>query len=116
MPASGVVRVEQVNKTNDLLAADDAAAVVVPPPKNLSVLLVTVAHDDPYLERALAAQGLADEQVMSADDYEDKRPTNFDVVLFEPVHAGVGPVAGPADRQLHLVRVRPAQRQAARPP
>ena len=83
MPAAGVVRVEQVNKTNDLLAADDAAAVVVPPPKSLSVLLVTVAHDDPYLERALAAQGLANYQVMSADDYEDKRPTNFDVVLFD---------------------------------
>ncbi len=83
MPASGVVRVEQVNKGNDLLAADDAAAVVVPPPKALSVLLVTVAHDDPYLERAFAAQGLRNQQVMLAEDYEDKQPANFDVILFD---------------------------------
>ena len=78
-----MVRVEQVHKAGDLLAADDAAAVVVPPPKDLSVLLVTIAHDDPYLERALAAQGLRNLQTMVAEDYEDKQPTDFDVVIFD---------------------------------
>ncbi len=83
MPASGVVRVEQVNKHGDLLAADDAAAVVVPPPKDLSVLLVTVAHDDPYLERAFAAMSVLNKQTMLAEEYEDKQPANYDVVIFD---------------------------------
>ena len=85
MPTAGVVRVQQMNKGNDLLAADDAAAVVVPPPKALSVLLVTAAHDDPYLERAFAALGLANQRVMLDEEYEDKQPTNFDVVIFDRV-------------------------------
>jgi len=40
---AAVIRVEQMHKDGDALAADDAAQVVVPPPKSLSVLLVTDA-------------------------------------------------------------------------
>ena len=116
MPTAGVVRVEQVNKHDDLLAADDAAAVVVPPPKDLSVLLVTVAHDDPYLERAFAAQGLRNQQTMLAEDYEDKQPTHFDVVIFDrytpawqtwrspPSGSFIWFGCAPPDGKLHVVK------------
>ena len=83
MPNAGVVRVEQMKKAGDLLAADDAAAVVVPPPKSLSVALVMASRDNPYLERAFESQGLRDAVVMSAEEYEDKQPKQFDVILFD---------------------------------
>ena len=113
MPAAGIVRVEQMAKGGDLLAADDAAAVVVPPPKPLSVLLVEVAHDDPYLERAFAAQGLGSQQVMLAEEYEDKAPKNFDVILFDRYTPTYLPPSGsyiwfgcaPATGKLHVVKV-----------
>jgi hypothetical protein len=96
MPNAGVVRVEQVAKGGDLLAADDAAAVVVPPPKDLSVLLVTAAHDNPYLERAFASMGLKIQQTMLAEEYEDKRPTNFDVVIFDRYTPDWTPASAPS--------------------
>ncbi len=113
MPAAGVVRVEQVHKAGDLLAADDAAAVVVPPPKALSVLLVTVAHDNPFLERALAAQGLRNTQTLLAEDYEDKQPKDFDVVIFDRYTPTFMPPGGsfiwfgcaPPTGKLHVVKV-----------
>jgi hypothetical protein len=83
MAAAGTIRVEQTNKTGDMLSADDSAEVVVPPPKALSVLLVTAAHDNPYLEKALASMGLKNSQTMLADDYEEQKPKNFDVIIFD---------------------------------
>jgi hypothetical protein len=83
MPSAGVIKVEQMSRSGDDLAADDSAEVVVPPPKALSVLLVTAAHDNPYLERAVASMGLKDTQVMLSEDYEDKHPSNFDVIIFD---------------------------------
>ena len=83
MPTGGIVQIEQMNKGGDLLAADDRAAVVVPPPKNLSVLLVMISRDDPYLERAFESQGLQASAVMTADEYEAKPPTNFNVIMFD---------------------------------
>jgi hypothetical protein len=86
MPSAGTIRVEQLHKTGDMLAADDSAEVVVPPPKSLSVLLVTAAHDNPWIEqKALPALRLKDPQVMLAEDYEEKQPKNFDVVIFDRV-------------------------------
>ena len=83
MPAAGVVKVEQTNHYGDLLAADDAASVVVPPPKTLSVLLVSEDRSDPYLERAFESQRLRNAQEMSGEDYEEKQPHEFDVILFD---------------------------------
>jgi hypothetical protein len=94
MPTAGTIKVEQLNKTNDQLAADDSATVVVPPPKALSVLLVTKAHDNPYLEKAFASMGLKNSEVMLDDDYEDKRPKNFDVIIFDRVYPAWLPDAG----------------------
>jgi hypothetical protein len=94
MPAAGTIKVEQLNKQDDMLAADDSATVIVPPPKALSVLLVSPAHDNPYLEKAFASMGLKDAQEMSADDYEDKQPKNFDVIIFDRVYPNWLPDAG----------------------
>jgi hypothetical protein len=85
MPTAGVIKVEQLNKGEDMLAADDAAEVVVPPPKALSVLLVTKAHDNPYLEKAFASMGLQNSEVMLDEDYEEKKPNNYDVIIFDRV-------------------------------
>ena len=62
MQQAGIVKVEQMNKTDDLLSADDSAQVIVPPPKALSVLLVTSSHDNGYLEKAVHAMGLKQTQ------------------------------------------------------
>jgi hypothetical protein len=94
MPAAGTIKVEQLNKTNDLLPADDSATVVVPPPKALSVLLVSKAHDNPYLEKAFASMGLKNSEVMLDEDYEEKKPTNFDVIIFDRVYPAWLPDAG----------------------
>ena len=52
----------------------------------MSVLLVTLDHMDPYIERkAMRAMKLKDSQVMLQDEYEDKKPTNFDVIIFDRV-------------------------------
>jgi uncharacterized protein YegL len=94
MPAAGKITVEQMNKQGDLLAADDSATVIVPPPKALSVLLVSPAHDDPYLEKAFASMGLKDAQEMLQDEYEEKQPKNFDVIIFDRVYPNWLPDAG----------------------
>ena len=112
MPTAGVLGVELVPRHDDLLAADDSAAVVVPPPKALTVLLVTESHDDPYLERAFAAMNLRDSQVMLAEDYEDKQPANFDVIIFDRVTPHFMPPGGsfiwfgcaPPNGKLHVVK------------
>jgi hypothetical protein len=94
MPSAGIVKVEQMNKDGDDLACDDSAEVVVPPPKALSVLLVTAAHDNPYLERAFASMGLQKSQVMLDEDYEDKHPADFDVIIFDRVYPAWMPRSG----------------------
>jgi uncharacterized protein YegL len=112
MTAAGVVRVEQMATAGDALAADDAAAVVVPPPKTLSVLLVTAAHDDPFLELAFSSQGLSNAQTMLAEDYEDKQPKNFDVIIFDRYTPQWMPPSGsyiwfgcaPPKGKLHVVK------------
>jgi hypothetical protein len=113
MPAAGTIKVEQLNRGNDMLAADDSAEVVVPPPKALSVLLVTKKeHDNPYLEKAFASMGLKDSQVMLEDEYEDKQPKNFDVIIFDRVYPTWMPDSGnymwfgcaPPNGKLHVVK------------
>jgi len=86
MKEAGTIRLEQMNKAGDRLAADDSAQVIVPPPKAVSVLLVTADHMNPYIERkALPAMRLKNSQVMLQDEYEEKKPTNFDVIIFDRV-------------------------------
>ncbi len=94
MPAAGIIKVEQLNKGNDMLSADDSAEVIVPPPRDLSVLLVTHAHDNPYLEKAFASMGLKNSQVMLDDEYEEKQPKNFDVIIYDRVYPAWMPESG----------------------
>ena len=112
MPAAGTIKVEQLNKASDMLAADDSAEVVVPPPKALSVLMVTKEHDNPYLEKAFASMGLKNSQVMLEDEYEDKQPKNFDVIIFDRVYPTWLPDSGnymyfgcaPTTGRVHVVK------------
>lgn len=81
LTASAVVRVEQLNKQNDVFAADDSAAVVVPPPKNLAVLLVTDGNY--FLEKILSSLKLKEPKTMTPAEYEQNVPANFDVIVFD---------------------------------
>ena len=92
LPTAGVVRVEQMNKEGDCLAADDAATVIVPAPKALAVLLVTDGNY--YLERALGAMSLNNPATMTPAEYEEKKPGNFDVVIFDRTAPTWMPPAG----------------------
>lgn len=92
MPTSGIIKVEQMHKDGDLLAADDSAQVVVPPPKALSVLLVT--RGNYYLERALDSINLKNPMKMSPEEYEQKQPADFDVILYDRYYPRYTPPAG----------------------
>ncbi len=95
MPTAGVIKVEQMNKNDDMLAADDAAEVVVPPAKSLSVLLVT--SDNYYLERAIMeSMNLKDPKKMLPEEYEQKqpKPSDFDVIIFDRYYPQWLPEAG----------------------
>ena len=92
MQSAGVIRVEQMNKDGDVLAADDAAQVVVPPPKALSVLLVRSGNY--YLERAMHVMNLKNPQQMTPEDYESKQPKDFDVIIFDRYYPQWMPDAG----------------------
>jgi hypothetical protein len=81
LTTAAVVRVEQMKKDGDALAADDAAAVVVPPPKALTVLLVTEGNY--YLERAIDSLRLQKPQQMTPAEYDAKVPGDFDVIIFD---------------------------------
>ncbi len=95
LSTAAVVRVEQMNKTGDVLAADDFAQVTVPPPKDLSVLLVTTGAD-PFMQHAFDSLGLQKVTTMSPSDYEQKKPAvgDFDVIVFDAVKPGYLPDSG----------------------
>jgi len=78
---AAVVKLEQMQKEGDKLAADDVAMVVVPPPKTLAVCLVTAGNY--FLERAVNSLGLQEPVVMAPPDYERQLPTKFDVIIFD---------------------------------
>lgn len=82
MTSAGVVKVEQMHKEGDALAADDIASVVVPPPKKLAVLLVTEGNY--YLELAMKSLALENPQQMLPAAYEAAKPDRkFDVIIFD---------------------------------
>ncbi len=92
MPYAGVIKIEQMNKDGDMLSADDSAQVVVPPPKSLAVLLVS--NGNYYLERMMSSMDLKNPVQMSTDDYEQKHPKDFDVVIFDRYYPQWMPDAG----------------------
>jgi uncharacterized protein YegL len=92
MTTSGVVKVEQMHKENDALAADDAAAVVVPPPKPLSVMLVSEGNF--FLELAMKSLSLNKPQQLTPAEYESKKPEGLDVILFDRYQPKYLPVSG----------------------
>jgi hypothetical protein len=92
LTSSAVIKVEQMTKDGDMLAADDSAQVVVPPPKTLAVCLVT--RGNYFLERALASLGLKKPAVISPMDYEKGPPTEYDVIIFDRYNPKTLPPAG----------------------
>ncbi|MFT3786506.1 MAG: VWA domain-containing protein [Tepidisphaeraceae bacterium] len=84
LTTGAVIRIEQMQKEGDALAADDVAQVVVPPPRNLSVALVTPeVGSNFYLENAIRTLGLQHPQILSAQQYEAKMPDDVDVIVFD---------------------------------
>ena len=92
MTTAGVVKVEHMMRENDALAADNTASVVVPPPKNLAVLLVTDGNY--FLELAMRSLNLQKPEQMIPLAYEQKKPDNFDVIIFDRYQPKFMPNAG----------------------
>ncbi len=85
LTAAAVIRVEQLRKEGDALAADDVAQVVIPPPRALRVALVTDGNY--FLEKAVGALNLKDPVTMLPAQYEtrmaDGTAGEFDVIIFD---------------------------------
>jgi hypothetical protein len=92
LPDAAVVRIEQMHKDGDLLAADDAAQVVVPPPKPLSVLLVTEGNY--FLEKAVNSLNLREPASLRPIVYEEKLPAQYDLIIFDRYSPKKLPPAG----------------------
>jgi hypothetical protein len=78
---AAVVRVEQMARAGDVLAADDVAHVVVPPPKHMEVLLVSDGNW--YLEQLMTSLNLQGSRTMIPSSYETNVPTNYDLIIFD---------------------------------
>jgi hypothetical protein len=87
---AAVIKLEQTNK--DALASDDAAIVVVPPPKPLAVLLVS--EGNLYLERAINSMGLQKPDTLAPPLYEQKKPQQYDVIIFDRYEPKYMPSSG----------------------
>jgi hypothetical protein len=100
LPNRAVIRVEQLNKDGDMLAADDVAQVVVPPPKSLSVLLVTPSgrRANPFLQRVVTTSLLKQHDIMDPVAYEgmtDKdKLAQYDVIIFDRYKPAYVPEVG----------------------
>ncbi len=81
MTSAGVIKLEQMNKEGDVLPQDDQAIVIVPPPKSLEAALVTDGNY--FLEKNFSAQGLKKPLILTPPQWEQKRPDNLDVVIFD---------------------------------
>ncbi|MBC7782636.1 MAG: VWA domain-containing protein [Burkholderiales bacterium] len=92
LATAGVIKLEQMNRADDVLSQDDTALVVVPPPKVLSVALVTDGNY--FLERAVSSLNLQKPQVFAPADWELKRPADVDVILFDRYVPKYMPVSG----------------------
>jgi hypothetical protein len=92
LTTEAVVQVEQLHKQGDVLAADDVAQVIVPPPKQLDVLLVTDGNY--YLEKLIRSMHLHSPDIVQPTSYEEKKPTKYDVILFDRYTPTFLPEAG----------------------
>ncbi|MDB5302761.1 MAG: hypothetical protein JWM97_310 [Phycisphaerales bacterium] len=91
--AAAVIKVEQMAKDGDVLAADDVAQVVVPPPKSLAVLLVTDGNY--FLEKAVNSLSLKNPDTMRPNVYDGPQtPTKYDVIIFDRYKPKKLPPAG----------------------
>jgi uncharacterized protein YegL len=90
LTTAAVLTLEQTRK--DALAADDRATVVVPPPKSLAVLLVTDGNY--FLQKVMASLALQKPETMSPAVYEEKKPSNFDVIIFDRYEPKFMPASG----------------------
>ena len=81
LTSAAVIKLEQMHRNGDVLAADDVAQVIVPPPRQLAVLLVTDGNY--FLERAIDSMHLKAPDVMQTATYEEKQPQNYDVIIFD---------------------------------
>ncbi len=107
---AAVVRLEQMHKEGDALAADDSASVIVPQPKTLSVLFVSEGNF--FLNRALESLDLKHPDSMRPEEYESKKPSAYDVILFDRYKPTYLPPAGnlvyigvvPDNLKMHAVR------------
>ena len=90
LTTAAVIRLEQMKK--DALACDDAATVVVPPPKAMSVLLVTEGNY--FLQKVLDAMNLEHPDTLSPIKYEDKKPQQYDVIIFDRYEPKFMPSSG----------------------
>jgi len=78
---AAVLKVEQMRKDGDALAADDAAQVIVPPPKTLAVLLVS--NGNFFIEKLFSVLELKSPDTMLPAAYEQNVPTKYDVIIFD---------------------------------
>lgn len=85
LPRQAIVRVEQMNKKADALPLDDFAQVIVPPPKSLTALLVTDGSQGQFLTAAAKAQAqfVKATDILTPASYEERKPTTYDVVIFD---------------------------------
>ena len=90
LTTAAVIRLEQMKK--DALACDDSATVVVPPPKAMSVLLVTEGNY--FLQKVLDAMNLEHPDTLSSARYEDKKPQQYDVIIFDRYEPKFMPSSG----------------------
>lgn len=92
LTTAAVIRLEQMHKEGDALAADDVAQVVVPPPKALSVLLVTDSNF--FLEKLKGSIQLKDFDILNPVAYEDAKPVKYDVVIYDRYQPKYVPATG----------------------
>jgi hypothetical protein len=92
LTTEAVIKVEQLHKQDDVLAADDEAQVIVPPPKQLDVLLVTDGNY--FLERAIQNMRLKSPDILQTVTYEEQKPSKYDVILFDRYTPTYLPAAG----------------------
>ncbi|HEX4125380.1 MAG TPA: VWA domain-containing protein [Tepidisphaeraceae bacterium] len=81
LTSSAVIKLEQMHKEGDVLAADDIAQVIVPPPKTLSVLLVTPGNY--FLQRAIESLDLKKPDIITPAAYEQNGPKSYDVIIYD---------------------------------
>lgn len=84
---SALVKIEQMQKDGDALAADDSAYLVVPPPRSLRVMLVTEGNY--FLHKVVRSLNLKDNATVTPSVYESAfgqektNPGQFDVIIFD---------------------------------